>query len=221
MPIRKWLMLILKINLLNKSHTVDRHFAAVEGLGVDNDGVGLDLFLDDQVDLPVSEDISDHIVINAGASKVTKRVPRALIEGIIKSSKRKYMLIGGKDVAEEYKGFDKTNCINLIDQLSLEQSFRIISECHLLITGDTAMMHAAAALQKPQIVVWGSTSDDFGFYPYYGCDRTDLSHHIIKGLDCQPCSKMGRVSCPKGHMNCLTNIEAKEVLLKIKKITSD
>ncbi len=220
MPLRKWLMLLLKINMLNKSHTVDRHFAAVEDLGISNDGNGLDLFLDDPNPLPISEDLSDYIVINSGASKVTKRVPKKLIEELIEANEQKYILIGGNDVAKEYDRFHHPNCINLVNQLSLEQSFMVVSKCRLLVTGDTALMHAAAALQKPQIVIWGSTSDDFGFYPYYGSMHPDLSHHIIKGLRCQPCSKIGKDACPKGHMNCLTNIEAKEVLLMIDKFKS-
>jgi len=219
MPIRKWLMLFLKINLLNKSHTVDRHFDSVKSLSINNDGAGLDLFIDDHTNVPVPAPFSNYIVINAGGSKITKRIPKKLIEDVINMSERKYILIGGADVSTVYGGFNHPNCINLVNQLSLEQSFKIIKHCKLLITGDTAMMHAAAALQKPQIVIWGSTSDDFGFYPYYGSKYADQSDHIIQGISCQPCSKMGKDACPKGHMNCLTKIEAKEVLLKIDSAT--
>ena len=220
MPIRKWLMLLLKINLLNKSHTIDRHFESVKSLDITDDGTGLDLFIDEQTTSAVSEDISNYIVINTGGSKLTKRIPKTLVDEIVQKTPHKCILIGGQDVSSEYAGFSHPNCINLINQISLGQSFKIVSQCRLLITGDTAMMHAAAALQKPQIVIWGSTTDDFGFYPYYGSKNPDRSYHIIQGLSCQPCSKMGKDSCPKGHMDCLTKIEAKQVLLKIENVVN-
>jgi len=218
MPIRKWLMLMFKMNLLNKSHTIDRHFESVKSLNIIDDGAGLDLYIDEHAPLAISEDLTNYIVINTGGSKLTKRIPKNLVKGIIESTQYKYILIGGNDVSAEYADLNQPNCINLVNQISLAQSFRIVSQCRLLITGDTAMMHAAAALQKSQIVIWGSTTDDFGFYPYYGSKNSDRSYHIIQGLSCQPCSKIGKDSCPKGHMNCLTKIEAKQVLLKIETV---
>lgn len=216
MPIRKWLMLGARINLLNKSHTVDRHFSKLSKLSIINDNKGLDLHLSSKPRKIINHKIEGAIVINVGGSKLTKRIPKSLVEQIITSSERRFILLGGSDVAHDYNHFNYPNCINLVNAFSLSESFHVVSQCKLLITGDTALMHAAAALHKPQIVIWGSTSDDFGFAPYYGSDNVDQSTHIFKNLNCQPCSKAGKDHCPLGHMGCLSYIKVDEVLASIK-----
>ena len=216
MPIRKWLMLLFRINLLNKIHVVSNHIKPLHILGISDDGLGLDLHINSQPSLVEALDgISNKTVINVGGSKITKRIPKSLVKSLTSSSSQVFILVGGEDVFEDYKDFSKDNVINLVHKLKLKETLYVVKECKQLITGDSALMHAAAAFHKKQIVLWGSTSDDFGFYPYYGSKNIDKSIHITKNLNCQPCSKIGKKSCPKGHMRCLMDISAKEVLLSI------
>ena len=152
------------------------------------------------------------IVVVAGGSYLTKRIPYKLIWDLIRKDDYEYTLVGGGDVERDVMDISKGNVMNQIGQLSIQESALQILQSDLVITGDTGMMHIAAALQKPIIVLWGSTAPEIGFYPYYGSDSKQrfISLQNTK-LSCHPCSKYGRPSCPKGHLECLNKISSKEV----------
>ena len=52
---KKFLLTTFKINLMPDIHIVDRYFKAVEKLGVKNDYQGLDFFISENNDYPLSE----------------------------------------------------------------------------------------------------------------------------------------------------------------------
>ncbi len=212
MPIRKWLMLLFKINLLDASHVIDRHFDCIKNISTYDDGIGMDIYYTNPYNSLVINREPD-IIINVGGSKMTKRIPKSLVQQISLQTKRSITLIGGEDVLSEYGNLTGENMTNLVGTLSLQESFYLLNKCNILITGDSAMMHAAAAMNKDQIIIWGSTSREFGFSPYYGFKHKNRAKSIEQSLPCRPCSKYGRDVCPKGHLNCLVNISAKEVLL--------
>jgi ADP-heptose:LPS heptosyltransferase len=155
-----------------------------------------------------------HIAINLGGTYLTKRVPLHLAQGVVSNFPQyTFHLIGGPDVISQKISYSKyPNVIDHIGVSSLSDSIRILSQCELVITGDTGFMHIGAALQKPMITIWGSTSTLFGFAPYYGY-QSDVMYHIIEelNLSCRPCSKYGVKSCPIKHMNCLNNITTAKV----------
>ncbi|MFK7934282.1 MAG: glycosyltransferase family 9 protein [Saprospiraceae bacterium] len=134
--------------------------------------------------------------------------------------------------------------INLCGKISLNQSAYLIQQADLVITHDTGMMHIAAALKKKIISIWGSTVPEFGMYPYYPVtdeklERSGKLHpskelpsegvsnsvrHVIienKDLQCRPCSKIGHAQCPKGHFNCMQQIDPQYVAETVKRLTKD
>jgi heptosyltransferase-2 len=68
-------------------------------------------------------------------------------------------------------------------------------------------MHAAAAFQKPQIALFGSTVEELGFFP--------LNPHakVLENatLSCRPCSHIGRSECPQKHFKCMLEIKPQAV----------
>lgn len=217
MTLEKWAMLKLKINLLNKSHIVDRFIECLIPLGVVDDGEGLDFYLppSNSSNLAIGK---RKIAIVAGGTYETKRIPLALIQSMVEDDQHHYSLVGGGDVSEDIKQLEKTNLDNHIDQASWQESAQLIKDADLVISGDTGMMHIAAAFQKPIIVIWGSTSEDFGFAPYYGSNSDQQYISISMNLSCQPCSKYGRETCPQKHMNCLNKLRQSDVSLAIEKL---
>lgn len=215
MPIRKWLMLFGKINLLNNSQVVVRHFECVKNLGVKNDGLGMEIFPEKD---PNDIILEKKIIINAGGSTVTKRIPVKVINDLNNKSSYHFDIIGGSDVSYlSNKLRLNENSTDSINQRTLLDNIIAIKNCPLIITGDTGCMHIAAAFHKPMIVIWGSTSSEFGFYPYYGKQK-DQSIHVQNDLKCRPCSKYGKNQCPKGHMDCLNKISTNEVIQHINRI---
>lgn len=78
--------------------------------------------------------------------------------------------------------------------LPLEDLFALIERCRLFIGCDSGPMHAAAALKRPVVVVWGS-SDFQAWHPWnteYEAVRSDLPCMPCPGYECR---KFGRPKC--------------------------
>lgn len=95
--------------------------------------------------------------------------------------------------------------INTAGKTNLRQLIALIDACSLFVTNDSGPMHIAAALKKPLVALFGSTSD-VKTGPY-GAD----SGVIHKRVACSPCYK--RV-CPI-DFRCMKQIEPEEVYEKI------
>lgn len=208
--IAKFLLTTLKINTLPKIHIVDRYFVAVKSIGVVNDQLPCDYFLDEaaQVDLSKYGLISKQFIsVAMGSQFETKQMPISLLKKALESNELPIVLLGGKEdseKAEELKRELSTkNVLNVCGKLSLNQSAFLCKHTAVLLTGDTGLMHIASCFSTPIVSVWGNTVPDFGMYAYTP-QNTDLaSIHEVDGLSCRPCSKIGYHSCPKKHFNCM------------------
>ena len=197
---------------LYTSAVPDRYIETLSSLGIKNDGLGLDYFIprNVKVDGVVSKE-KKNIAIVAGGTYLTKRIPTALISDIVKNDDLYFQLLGGDDVVSDIAMIERENCYNGIGKLSLNESASIIRDADIVVTGDTGLMHIAASFQKPIVIIWGSTAENFGFSPYYGFKSKQRFISIARDLRCRPCSKYGRNHCPLQHMNCLNTIQAAEV----------
>ena len=207
--IKKFLLTTFKIDILPRIHIVDRYLAAIYKKGVINDGKGLDFIISSKD----RESISDlmpkrYNVLVLGATHFTKRMPFVKCQEIVTRSTIPIVMIGGSDVVELglrlLRATSNDKVIDLCGQLTLGQSAAVLEKANIVITGDTGMMHIAAALNKNIEVYWGNTTPIFGMYPYLPSETTStFTDHQVEGLTCRPCSKLGSKSCPKGHFNCM------------------
>lgn len=213
--LEKWLFVNLKLrNIMPKVHIVDRYFGAVKSLGVVNDNLGLDYFIDakDKVDISAFPEIfgKGYIAIVTGGKHTTKQIPENILISICDRISTPILLLGGKE------DFDKTelvlnkstnkNIINACGTYNLNQSASIIAQAAKVITGDTGLMHIASAFKKEIISLWGNTVPEFGMYPYLPKGEEKKAIILqVEGLKCRPCSKIGYEKCPKGHFKCMNN----------------
>jgi len=222
---KKFLLTALKINILPHIHIVDRYFKATSGLGVVNDGEGLDYFSPsskeelENINSVFSQ--SQFVAMAIGGQHFTKRMPVSKLSKIIEGTHSIVILLGGKDdilVAIELESLYPENVINLVGKLTLHQSAGVIKMASLLVTHDTGMMHIAAALKIPVVAIWGNTIPEFGMYPYYGNKEISYFNFEVKGLACRPCSKIGYRHCPKKHFNCMNLQDIEKILEVINRI---
>lgn len=93
--------------------------------------------------------------------------------------------------------------INLVGQTDLRTAFALIRQLDLLITNDSGLMHAAAALWTPLVAIFGST-DPLATGPF-----TPYASVLWQPLPCGPCLQR---RCPENHYRCLELITVAEVV---------
>ena len=101
---RKFLLSTFKINIMPDVHIVDRYFKAVEKLNVRNDFYGLDFFISDKNDFPISELPEEfqngYYAFVIGGTYKTKILPPVKIAEVLKKINKPVILLGGPDDVE-------------------------------------------------------------------------------------------------------------------------
>lgn len=92
---------------------------------------------------------------------------------------------------------------NLCGKLNLTQLAGIIYNSEYVICNDSAILHLAEALGKKVVAIFGSTVQEFGFFPQLNDSRV----LEIKSLECRPCTHIGRENCPRGHFKCMNEVQ--------------
>jgi ADP-heptose:LPS heptosyltransferase len=227
---QKLVFVKLKWNVMPKHlHIIDRYMETVNPFGVENDGQGMDFFIpkDQEIsekDIPHSHHLG-YIAIVIGASYFTKKLPVYKLQELCRAIDHPIILLGAKEEyadGEQIASVDPIKVYNACGKFSLHESADLARKSKLVISHDTGLMHIAAALRKPVIAIWGSTTPSFGMVPYYGDNY--LAHHAqpyddvqVHKLWCRPCTKFGRKKCPQGHFKCMKNISIEELVRNVNK----
>jgi len=225
-------LLSYEVDWLGDEHILDRYFKAFAPLGIQYDLGGLDYFAEADMDWSASlqpriETLAHEgfIALVLGATHATKRMPASLLADICKQSNARIVLLGGEDVQalakETLQLLDdeaRKQVANFCGQLSLRQSAKLIEQAKGVITPDTGLMHVAAALHRPVVVVWGNTVPAYGMYPVLPQGLEGLAQYAqVKDLACRPCGRIGYKACPKGHFKCMHEQSATGILEQLKK----
>lgn len=215
--VRKWLYVNTKWDVMPDVHIVERYFKAVESLGVQSDGLGLDYYISesDQVDLkqifPTSFQ-SGFWVYTLGAQFKTKCLPEEKIRELLGMIDVPMVLLGGNEdtlLGESLANSFPEKVVNLAGKLNLNQSASVVEQSSGVICHDTGLMHIASAFKKNLAVIWGNTTPKIGMYPYL--PGAQVENFQVANLNCRPCSKIGFQKCPKDHFKCMRNQDLKAI----------
>ncbi|HTK81017.1 MAG TPA: lipopolysaccharide heptosyltransferase II [Bacteroidota bacterium] len=209
----------------------ERYLETASGLGVVNDGKGLEVVVPYEQATEVASLMSKYsldkysstIGFVPSSKHFTKRWPAGkFVElGIELAAKEnvKVLIFGGKedveycgDIAQMINArAGRTAAESVAGKFSLLETAAAFDACHLVVTNDTGLMHVAAARKKKVVAIFGSTVEEFGFFPY----GTEYSVVQRDELPCRPCTHVGLASCPRGHFRCMKDIQATEVFKSV------
>jgi predicted lipopolysaccharide heptosyltransferase III len=94
--------------------------------------------------------------------------------------------------------------------LPLGELFALIEKCHLFVGCDSGPMHAAAALKKPVVVVWGSSNYQ-AWHPW-----GTMFEAVRSDLPCMPCP--GYSCAAYGEPKCIRDIPVSRVAAACERI---
>ncbi len=112
-------------------------------------------------------------------------------------------------LAEQIQTLTKSECINLTGKTSLPQVAALLSLAKAVVCNDTGLMHIAAAVARPLVAVYGSSSPQF---------TPPLAQHVdvvTLNKSCSPCFAR---TCQFGHNACLKDLMPERVLAGIERL---
>ena len=104
---------------------------------------------------------------------------------------------------------DQQHAVNLAGRTELADAIDLLSCAAMVVSNDSGLMHIAAALNRPLVAIYGSTSP--GFTPPLG----DQVETVAIPVDCGPCFQR---ECPLEHLKCLNDLSPELVLAAIERL---
>lgn len=117
----------------------------------------------------------------------------------------------GDDIEKRLESMGVNNYTNLAGKTNIQELCAGIGGLDIFITNDSGPMHVAAAYEVPTVAIFGPTRHA------ETCQWKNEKSIIVRRDDvpCAPCMKR---TCPLKHHECMTKIEANDVIEEVKKI---
>ena len=129
----------------------------------------------------------------------------AALAQLVATPRNPVWLIGSaKDdaVGAEIATLAQGTALNLCGRSTLEQAIDLIASARAVVSNDSGLMHVAAALDRPLVALYGSSS------PAYTPPLSSHAKIVSRNLPCSPCFKR---ECPLGHFDCMNGITPQQV----------
>ncbi|WP_026146612.1 lipopolysaccharide heptosyltransferase II [Zestomonas thermotolerans] len=119
---------------------------------------------------------------------------------------------GGEEIRQRLIPGLREEVSNLAGATSLAEAIDLLSCATAVVSNDSGLMHVAAALSRPLVAVYGSTS------PQFTPPLADRVEIVRLGLECSPCFER---TCRFGHYDCLRELKPRAVLEALDRLVGD
>jgi len=120
------------------------------------------------------------------------------------------VLLGSRNDASAAQGVAGKN---LVGQTTLDEAIDLIAGAQYIVTNDSGLMHVAAALGRPLVALFGSSS------PEKTPPQSSSGSTGTRVLWLKPeCSPFFQRECPLGHFRCMREISVDHVMAEVARL---
>lgn len=117
-----------------------------------------------------------------------------------------------QEAGTEIESLSDGMAINLCGRTKLADAIDLMSTADIVVSNDSGLMHVAAALHRPLIALFGSSSPLF---------TPPLSKQVAILQHAVPCSPCFARTCRYGHLDCLTKLLPETVMASIRTLNPE
>lgn len=199
-------------------HRTESHLALLDTLGIPRYADPAPLGYSEEEQRTVEQWLDSHplrVAIAPGSRSHLKRWAAdrfaSVADRLVQEEHAQILLVGDTEdcgVAKNVHALMKQPAVDLTGRTTIRQLAALLSQVDLVVTNDSACLHAAEAMQTPTVAIFGPT-DERKYGP-----RNPRSVVVRRKLVCAPCE---RALCPYDH-ECMRWLEVSEVYEAVVKV---